>query len=61
VVKLLADRGTALEAKDDCRQTPLTWVAQDGHETIIKLLFGIGKIEADSKDERREKPTVCGC
>jgi ankyrin repeat protein len=31
-------------------QTPLSWAAATGHETVVKLLLDTGKVDIDSKD-----------
>ena len=37
--------------KDDSGRTPLSWAAQNGHESTIKLLLVTGKADVDSKDD----------
>jgi len=37
------------DSKDSCSQTPLSWTAENGHEAVVKLLFG-NKADIDAKD-----------
>jgi ankyrin repeat protein len=47
VVKLLLEKGVALEAKASYGQTPLIYAAENGHEAIVKLLLEKGaRLEA---------------
>jgi hypothetical protein len=45
-----ADQTTEIDAKDDYGRTPLSWAAENGHETVIKLLLATGEVDVDSKD-----------
>lgn len=36
--------------RDSYNQTPLSWAARDGHDSVVKLLLETGKVDADSKD-----------
>ncbi|KAK0701262.1 hypothetical protein B0H67DRAFT_500705 [Lasiosphaeris hirsuta] len=39
VVKLLLDRGAAIETKDEQQgQIPLSWATERGHKAVVKLL-----------------------
>ena len=38
IVKLLLDKGAAIEVKSSTGQTPLLWAAVKGHQGIVKLL-----------------------
>jgi hypothetical protein len=40
-----------VDAKDDNGWTPLSWAAERGHEAVVKLLLGTGKVDVDAKDE----------
>jgi ankyrin repeat protein len=42
VVKLLVEKGTDIESKDNNGQTPLSRAAGSGHEAIVKLLLERG-------------------
>ncbi len=44
------------DLKDSYGQTPLSWVAQRGHETVVKLLMARDDVEADSKDRSGRTP-----
>jgi ankyrin repeat domain-containing protein 50 len=43
--------------------TPQAWAARRGHEAVVKLLLGTGKVDIDSKDTQRRlwptKPSQC--
>ncbi|KAL8290971.1 hypothetical protein RB600_006443 [Gaeumannomyces tritici] len=55
VVKLLLDKGPAIETKDsEYGRTPLSWVAGNGHEAVVKLLLDKGAaIETKDKNYSR--------
>ena len=38
-MNLLLDNNADVESKDDDGQTPLSWAAENGHETVVKLLL----------------------
>lgn len=42
VVKLLLDKGPAIEKRDEYHRTPLSWVARNGDEALVKLLLDRG-------------------
>jgi ankyrin repeat protein len=57
VVKLLLEKGAAVESKDRDGRTPLSWAAaQNGHEAVVKLLLEKGKAELESKDKDGRTP-----
>ncbi|KAF1952691.1 ankyrin [Byssothecium circinans] len=37
-------------------RTPLLWAVMKGHETVVKLLLYLGRINVDSKDKYRLTP-----
>ena len=39
-----------MDSKDYINQTPLSWAAQNGHETVTRLLLGTGKVDVGPKD-----------
>ncbi len=55
VIKLLLEKGTGLELKDNYGQTPLSSAAENGHEMVVKLLLEKG-IEIESKDNYSRMP-----
>ncbi|KAF2195004.1 hypothetical protein K469DRAFT_522420, partial [Zopfia rhizophila CBS 207.26] len=44
--------------KDNSGGTPQRWATKNEHEAVVKLLFGFGKVEADSKDNSRRTPLL---
>ncbi|KAF8850876.1 hypothetical protein BDZ45DRAFT_557007, partial [Acephala macrosclerotiorum] len=45
-----------VDSKNGYGQTPLSWAARKGNETIVKLLLETGKVEVDSKDGYDQTP-----
>ncbi|CAG8976236.1 hypothetical protein HYALB_00012003 [Hymenoscyphus albidus] len=56
VVQLLLDNAFEADSQDTDGQTPLSWAAENGHETVVKLLLKTDKVEADSKDNNGQTP-----
>ena len=56
IVKMMLEAGTAVDAKDSAGQTPLSYAAAAGHETIVKFLVSCKGVAADSKDRRGRSP-----
>ena len=53
----LLDQGADLDTKDQYYgQTPLSWAAERGHESIVKLLLATGEVDADSMDRYNQTP-----
>ncbi len=51
-MKLLLEKGTKLETKDErYGQTPLSWAAEYGYKAVVKLLLEKGA-KLETKDER---------
>ncbi|KAK1756048.1 hypothetical protein QBC47DRAFT_178875 [Echria macrotheca] len=44
VVRLLLDKGAAIEAADRDDMTPLSWAASQGHEDVVRLLLDKGAV-----------------
>jgi len=44
------------DSKDSHGRMPLSYAAQKGHETVVKLLLQTGKVDVDSKDEDGRTP-----
>jgi ankyrin repeat protein len=40
-----------INSKDEYGKSPLSWAAENGRETTVKLLLGTGRIEVDLKDK----------
>jgi ankyrin repeat protein len=55
IIALLKD-GNKLDSKDDRGRTPLSWVAAQGHEAVVKLLVERDDVPADSKDRDGRTP-----
>ncbi|KAK3950877.1 ankyrin repeat-containing domain protein, partial [Pseudoneurospora amorphoporcata] len=54
VVKLLLDTGKANLHREELR-TALWLAAQKDYKAIVKMLFDTSKVDADPKDENRQK------
>ncbi|RYP16766.1 hypothetical protein DL767_010132 [Monosporascus sp. MG133] len=50
LVRLLVEKGAAIEAKDKEGRTPLSWAAAKGHEAVVRLLVEKGAV-IEAKDE----------
>ena len=50
VVQQLLEKGAEPNSQDGCGRTPLSWAAERGHASIVKLLLSQDDIEADSRD-----------
>ena len=38
-----------VDAKDDDGRPPLSWVARQGHEAVVRLLLATGAVDVDAK------------
>ena len=56
IMKRMLEAGTAVDAKDSAGQTPLSYAAAAGHETIVKFLVSCKGVAADSTDESGRSP-----
>ncbi|KAJ5653773.1 hypothetical protein N7490_000776 [Penicillium lividum] len=58
VVELFLDsKETEVDSKDsEYQRTPLSWAAENGHETVVKLLLQTGKVDVDLKDVYQQTP-----
>jgi hypothetical protein len=56
VVMLFLEHGIDPEVKDNHGRTPMSWAAETGHGSVIKLLLKTGKVNADSKDKNKRTP-----
>ncbi|KAL7948676.1 nacht and ankyrin domain-containing protein [Trichoderma barbatum] len=45
-----------VDLKDRYGRTPLSWVAENGHEAVVKLLISTGQVDVDSKDRYSQTP-----
>ena len=53
----LIAQGAELDLRDrDNGRTPLSWAAETGHESIVKLLLDAGKVDADVQDNGGRTP-----
>jgi ankyrin repeat protein len=48
--------GISADSKDENGQTPLSYAAEGGHKTVVKLLVKRDDVEANSRDERGLTP-----
>ena len=51
VKQLLAKDGVNPDFKDKGNGTPLSWAAENGHETVVKLLLAKKGVDPDFKDK----------
>ncbi|KAK7397766.1 hypothetical protein QQX98_012867, partial [Neonectria punicea] len=56
VKRLLPKVKVDIDAKDNYSQTPLSWAARNGHETVVKLLLDIRKVDVDARDYYGQTP-----
>jgi ankyrin repeat protein len=56
VVQLLLATKVDADSKDNWGRTPLSYAAENGHETVVKLLLDTGKVDADSKENENRTP-----
>jgi hypothetical protein len=49
-------RRNIMDRRDSHGRTPLSWAAERGHEDIVKLLLGTGKVDIDSQDKNGRTP-----
>ena len=57
IVKLLLEKGADLNSKDNpYNRTPLSWAAEEGHETVVKLLLAKDGVDPDAKDKWGQTP-----
>jgi ankyrin repeat protein len=50
IIQLLLDLNADINLEDKYRQTPLLWVTQEGHETIVSELLASAGINVDHSD-----------
>ncbi len=56
MVKLLLEKGTELETKDErYSQIPLSWAVEKGHKVVVKLLLEKGA-ELETKSNYSQTP-----
>jgi ankyrin repeat protein len=55
-LKDLDDVDVEADSKDEYGQTPLSYAAEGGHETVVRLLVNRNDVEADSKDKCDRTP-----
>jgi len=61
VVKLLLEKGAAIETTDiKYGQTPLTWATENGHEGVVKLLLEKGGAIETTGGSGRHLPELSG-
>ncbi|KID85798.1 Pfs, NACHT and Ankyrin domain protein [Metarhizium guizhouense ARSEF 977] len=52
----LVRQGHKPSVKDKCNRTPLTYAAEQGHDSVVNLLLGIDTADINSKDEDGSTP-----
>ena len=54
-MRLLFEKGVDPDFKNEYNRTPLSWVAEDGHDAVIKLLLEKG-VDPDFKNKYCQTP-----
>ena len=54
--EMLLTAGANVNERDQEGRTPLSWAAEGGHQTMVKLLLETGKADVDSKDRNGRTP-----
>ena len=47
-----------IDAKDGSGRTPLLWAAENGYETVVRLLLDTGKVDIDAKNKDGQTPLL---
>jgi len=55
-VKALLQEGIEINAKDSSGRTPLSYAAEEGHDTVVELLLVTGKVDKDWEDNKGRTP-----
>ncbi|RFU32928.1 hypothetical protein B7463_g3428, partial [Scytalidium lignicola] len=57
-IRFMLENGFNPDTKENFGRTPLSWVAEYGHEAVVKLLVERNDVESDSKDKYGRTPLV---
>ncbi|KAK2038173.1 ankyrin [Colletotrichum somersetense] len=50
---MLLDTGKVdVDSRDRNNRSPLSWAAENGHKSVVKMLLDTGKVEVESRDTR---------
>ncbi|VUC27486.1 unnamed protein product [Clonostachys rosea] len=58
IADILSDRNVKADMKDKIGRSPLSYAAQNGHQSVVELLLKTGNVTADSEDAKLRTPLL---